>query len=294
MARKPNILFGIDDYGMTPLTCGRIEQCLQEGAANKVSVLPNTKMEDISHRLRRLKSASVCVHINLVEGASVSDPRQLDLLVDGDGFFAKSFFGLLLTSLSGKRSRFRDQLYTEIRAQITRVISMLPPDAPVMLDSHQHTHMIPLIFDVLMQVVRDLQLDVQYIRIPAEPCTPYLAVPAFYPQYLSVNLIKQWVLKFCHLFNAGKLRASGIPTALFCGILFSGDMNYDRVSRILPGYLRLAQRKGCDVELLFHSGYTEPGEPLFDDRKVSFHGFYYSQGRKNEFDALMKLKTYRD
>lgn len=290
MGYEPKIFFSIDDYGMTPLTCERIEQCVVNGAANKISVLPNTRMEDMPERLRSLHHASVCIHINLVEGKCVSDPNGLNLLVDADGFFNKSFFCLLMTSLGAKRREFRGQLHTEIQAQLQHAISILPENAPILLDSHQHTHMIPLIFDVLMQVVRELSLDAKYIRIPAEPELPYLLVPAFYPQYLSVNLIKHWVLKFCGLFNAGKLSKSGIPTALFCGILFSGNMNYDRVSRVLPGYIRLAKKKQCDVEFLFHSGYTNQSEPLFDDRKVEFHHFYYSQGRKNEYDALMKLK----
>lgn len=286
------IYFGIDDYGMTPLTCQRIDECLNWGAANKISFFPNSQMPALKSLLAEKQNTVMAIHLNLVEGCCISSPEEIPLLVDEDGTFSKSFFGLLATSLSpGKHSSFAQQVTKELSAQIRQGLLLLPEGVPLCLDSHQHTHMIPLIFSQLMQIIRDEHLNVRYLRMPAEPITPYLAVPLLYPQYFSVNLIKQWVLKFCNLFNEPKRKAAGIPTALFCGILFSGNMNYERVSKILPHYLRLAEKKDSNIEMLFHSGYTLPGEPLFDPKKLSFHSFYYSDGRKNEYDALMKLGT---
>ena len=40
---------------------------------------------------------------------------------------------------------------------------------------------------------------------------------------------------------------------LSMGVLFSGNMDFARVGRILPYYIRLAERKGADIELLLHS-----------------------------------------
>lgn len=284
------VFYCVDDYGMTPLTSDRIDECLVHGAANKIAVFPNTNMTDIPERLASMKQVSPSVHITLVEGKCLSAKENLPLLVDQDGHFTNSFFELLVLSLSSCRKDFSRQIYIEMKAQILNALTLFPKGTPIMLDSHQHVHMIPAIFSQLMQVVRDLNLDVSYIRIPAEPILPYLCSPSLYPQYCSINAIKHWVLKFCHLFNRKKLAESGIPTALFCGIMFSGNMNYDRMKVLIPKYLRLAKKKGCGVEFLFHCGYTNPGEPLFDERKIAFHSFYYSEGRKNEYDALMKLK----
>lgn len=284
------LYFGIDDYGMTPLTCQRIDDCLTHGAANKISVFMNSQMSDLKKLLASKKDTAVSVHLNLVEGQCTAPIKEVPLLVDADGYFKNSFFGLLTISLTpGKRKDFIRQVRLELSAQIARTNELFPEGTPLYLDSHQHTHMIPAIFTQLMEIIREEKLKVAYLRIPAEPITPFLAEPALYPQYLSLNLIKHWVLKCCNLFNAPKRKALGIPTALFCGIMFSGNMNYDRVSRVLPHYQKLASKKKCDIEFLFHSGYTLPGEPLFDPRKESFHPFYYSEGRKNEYDALMKL-----
>lgn len=282
------VFFCVDDYGMTPLTCERIEQCLRHGAANKISVFPNTEIPDIAARLSALPGTSFSVHISLVEGRCISDKKDLPLLTDGDGYFRHSFFGLLTASVLHPKA-FSEQVYREIKAQILHGLSAFPDGSPVMLDSHQHTHMIPGVFRCLMQVISDLSLNVSYLRIPAEPAVPYRQCPGLYRQYLSINAVKHWVLKFCHLFNRGLLKKSGIPTALFCGIMFSGDMNYERMTALLPRYYQLARKKHCGIEVLFHSGYTNPGEPLFDPRKKEFHSFYLSEGRRREYDALMKL-----
>lgn len=286
--RDVPVFFCVDDYGMTPLTCERIEQCLMHGSANKISVFPNTEVPDITARLSALQGISLSVHITLVEGKCISNKQALPLLVDSEGYFRNSFFGLLITSMLHPRE-FSAQVYQEIKAQILQGMSLFPANTPIMLDSHQHTHMIPSVFKTLMQVISDLSLKVSYLRIPAEPLTPYLLCPRLYPQYFSVNAVKHCVLNLCNLFNRGALKKSGIPTALFCGIMFSGGMDYDRMKNLLPQFYRLAEKKHCGIEVLFHSGYTQPGEPLFDPRKTEFHKFYLAHGRQKEFEALMKL-----
>ena len=97
------------------------------------------------------------------------------------------------------------------------------------------------------------------------------------------------MLNGCWLLDRPAFRRSGIPTALFCGILFSGHMDADRVRAVLPQYLRLAQKRGQPVELLFHPGGVEPGGPFFDPQKTDFHPFYLSEGRAVEAHALHTL-----
>ena len=74
--------------------------------------------------------------------------------------------------------------------------------------------------------------------------------------------------------------------AMFCGILFSGHMDADRVLKVFPHFVRLAQKRGCDLEFLFHPGYIKTGEEFLDSRKASFNAFYLSEGRKAESAAL--------
>ena len=281
--RKPFLYIHADDYGMNDSSCRRIETCIQGGCLNGISLMPNGCLAP--GQLDRL-DIPMAVHLNLVEGRPLTPPEEIPLLVGTDGYWKYSFFGLLLLSLGPRRKEMARQVSLELRAQIASVRRLLPANAPVLLDSHQHTHMIPLIFHALLKIVEEEQMDVSYLRIPAEPIGPFLREPSLYHTYQPVNMVKNAVLNFLWLFNRSAFRKSGIPTAIFCGILFSGHMDADRVLKVFPHFVRLAQKRGCDLEFLFHPGYIKPGEEFLDSRKASFNAFYLSEGRKAESAAL--------
>lgn len=281
------IYFCADDYGMSRQSNPRIESCLKNGALNKVSVLPNGETEDFKNILSHEDSV-LSLHINLVEGKPLSDPKDIGLLVTEEGFFKYSFTGILALSLSPKRKELERQIYTEIKSQI-RFWKSHMGDAGAFVDSHQHTHMIPLVFGALLRAVRDEGLRVDYLRIPAEPVLPYILTPSLYFSYSPVGLVKQWLLKLLFLASRGEFKRSRIKTAYFMGVLFSGQMTEDKIKRVLPHYLRLAQKKGCDIELCFHPGYSEAGEVLMEGSREDFGKFYFSPWRRTEYDTLMNI-----
>lgn len=277
-----------DDYGMTEKSCGRIEECVKNGVLNRISIFPNTSLSDIKERIKYI-NASLSAHINLVEGKPVSPAENVSLITDKRGYFRYSFIGLLALSLSPERKELERQIYTEISAQLTRWSTEIAPGKPLEIDSHQHTHMIPLIFKILMRVIKDNGYDVKYIRIPTEPVLPYIKELSLYKTYSLINTVKQFLLKFFGLINKRALKKSNINSALFMGILFSGNMDEYRVNKILPHYLKLCEKTGRDAELLFHPGYIEKDEELFDTGKQSFNKFYHSPGRKTEYATLKNL-----
>lgn len=58
---------------------------------------------------------------------------------------------------------------------------------------------------------------------------------------------------------------------------------------MLPKYQKIAEKKGLDIEVLFHPGYlSEPIRGL-SENNIVFQNFYYSKKRKTEFDSVMKL-----
>lgn len=274
-----------DDYGISENADRRIKQCVENGALNKISVFPNGVLEETELPIAKT-DLRLSLHINLVEGKSVSKPENIKLLVSEDGYFKNSFVGLLFLSLSSKRKEFEAQVYEEIKSQL-EWWKKKAPSAELLIDSHQHTHMIPAVFKALMRAVKENQADVKYLRIPAEPVLPYLKEPSLYLTYLPVNIIKQWLLKLLGVINRKELEKSGIATAYFMGILFSGSMDKKRVLKILPHYKKLADKNKMDIEILFHPGYMESGDEIPGKRKKTFEKFYFSRGRKTEFDAVM-------
>ena len=282
------IYFCADDYGISKECNSRIEKCIESGVLNKISILPNGELENFKQRLSKY-DVKLSLHINLIEGKPLSTTQEIDLLVNEEGNFKYSFIGLLLLSLSHKRKQFKNQLYKEIKEQIVFWKKNMG-EKPLWIDSHQHTHMIPLIFKTLMQVIKDEGVDVEYLRVPDEPVLPYLLTPSVYTDCGFIGLIKQLLLKFFSLINKKSFKKSNIDTAQFLGVMFSGKVTCERIKKVLPRYLEIAEKQGRDIEIALHPGYLETGESLMDGCRTSFKKFYLSPSRKIEYDTLNNFK----
>ena len=282
------IYFCADDYGLCDALSLRIMKCAEEGVLNKISVFPNFDATDISDIVKNKNSVSL--HINLVEGTCMANPCETYLLADEKGHFQNTFGGLFALNIF-KRKKLEEHLYKELKTQILYWKNILPENVPFYVDSHQHTHMIPAVFKVLMKVIEDEKINLGYLRIPAEPLLPYIKTPSLYITYRCVNIIKQLLLKFLWQIDKKYIKDKHIPSSYFCGVLFSGKMDEKRVKKILPEYIKMAKKNGKDIEVLFHPGYVDPGEIDFKENAVVFEKFYISESRKTEFDAVMKLST---
>lgn len=273
------IYFCADDYGIDENVSKYIRQCVDKHALGKVSVFVNFGEVDLNGL--KDKNVRLALHLNLVEGKCLA--ADVPLLADENGNFRHTFIGLLRQNIF-HATELEKQLYKEIRAQVVKWKSILPKGAPFCIDTHQHTSMIPAVFNAILRVLKDEEINVNHIRIPVEPLTPFIMTPSLYHTYNIVNIIKQWLLNFLWLFNRRK--AKNIRDAYFFGILFSGKMDAKRVAKILPRYKKLAEKNGADIEVLFHPGYTDK----LSNENVVFEKFYLSDDRKTEFDSVMTLK----
>ena len=272
-----------DDYGLFGKADNRIIQCAENGVLNKISVLMNfeSSLESVFER----NDINLSLHLNLVEGKMMSDHSKVKLITDENGFFKYSFIGLMILSFT-KPKEFKQAVFEEIKAQV-KLYKKLFKKSEDILDSIQHTHMIPGVFKMLLKVIREENIKVKYLRIPAEPILPYLLTPLLYLTYNPVNIIKQWLLKVFWTLNKKEFKKLKIPTAYFLGILFSGKMDEKRVIKILPHYIKKAKKNGADIEILFHPGYIKKEESELLKCNESFKKFYNSYGRQVEFNTLM-------
>lgn len=266
-----------------------IQKCIDGGALDKVSIFPNFDSIDLQ-KISKDKDIRLSLHLNLIEGRCMSYADRINLIADENGNFKHTFGGLFKLSLFHARE-FEAQVYKEIRTQVLFWKSLLPKDTPFFIDSHQHIHMIPAVFRALLKVLDDEKINLKHMRIPAEPLMPYIKTPSLYLTYKPINIIKQWLLNFLWLINKKQAKKYKIPTSYFMGILFSGNMDEERVNRILPKYEKLAKKDGRDIEVLFHPGYLEKSETGFEDQNIVFKQFYLSQNRKTEFESVMKIST---
>lgn len=281
------IYFCADDYGLLSDVSDNIQKCVNEGALNKVSVFPNFDKVDFK-KITENKDVRLSLHLNLVEGKCMSDAREINLIADENGNFKNTFGGLFVKSIF-KEKELEAQLYKEIKAQVLFWKSVLPENADFCIDSHQHTHMIPAVFNALIKVLADERITLKYMRIPSEPLSPFIKAPLLYFTYSPVNIIKQWLLKILWLINKKHAIKHKIPTSYFFGILFSGKMDEKRVGKILPSFVRMAEKSGKDIEVLFHPGFIDGSMPDFKSKNIVFNKFYLSENRKTEFYSAMKI-----
>ena len=249
------IEFHADDYGLFPTQSHRILDCHRNGNLNGISVMTNSihLSECMSDMHLFSEDVAVSVHLNLIEGRSLSGAP---LLTDDAGNLRGSFGKLLLQSYLPGRNRYRQQLKQELSAQIGEIRKYFPEGTPVRLDGHAHYHMIPVVFDAMMDVIREENLPVSYIRIPREYLRIYLPHLKKLQEFSPINIVKVMILNFLSLraeIRYGKF-LKNLEKKLFMGVFLSGRMYYENVIHLLPGALALAEKLGMGLEILAHPG----------------------------------------
>jgi len=303
--KAKSVIFHADDFGANEEVSEHILDCYREGALNSISILPNSArldrcMEMLAPYREKIKTS---IHFNLAEGHCLADPAQVPWLVDERGMFHISFFKVLLLSFTGKRKELKRQIRVEMQAQLKR---MLPYMKTLRIDSHQHYHMIPVVLECILDAVRKLpdtkagarwlaangrkRPEIEFIRIPAEPILPYLKHPGLYFTYRPINIVKNLVLNMLNVMDSRMLRKYRKRSAVFFGILLSGNMDLKRVSVLLPEFGRIAGQKGMALEILCHPGWAGKAEELMDPQNELCVEFYISENRTVEGETLKRIR----
>ena len=147
----------VDDYGYRKSTDRLIEKYITQRKIVGYAVLANFYLQtNINKKKSFLNNQSVGVHINFVEGKSVSDPQDIASLVDRNGQFYSFpifYFRLLFGFIEKK------ELMTEASAQIALI---LKTGAVIdEINSHQHTHAL----SPVAEIVEDLAANNNIPRV---------------------------------------------------------------------------------------------------------------------------------
>lgn len=248
-----SIEYHADDYGLFPAQSRRILDCADNGVLNAISIMPNSPhlAECMKAFIPYQDRLTAAVHLNFIEGKAFCP----GVLSDSTGTFRVSFVPLLLHSFLPDRNKYRSALRKEIRAQIHAVAPYLT-EKSLRIDGHAHYHMIPVIFDALMDVIQEEKLPISYIRIPREFVSVYLHHWRELKGFRWINLVKVLVLNTLAWRNTKKYRSffSSQKRRVFLGVFFSGNMCFQNVSAVLPEAVALAEQKGWGVEIMAHPG----------------------------------------
>ena len=290
------VVFHADDYGITEQQARDIlalsSACGGHGVLASVSIFANSPAFDAAAALAQpfvqAGKLKMALHVNLVEGRPCAPAVEVPLLVNQRGTFCNDFVGLLKLSKSSQRWEFRRQLQRECEAQIARYLEAFPQMKDVLrVDSHQHTHAVPAVFDALMAAARAQGCTLAHVRCPVEPLAPHRAAGSHMP---PINLAKDALITWLWRSNRAKVPA-GCESSLFCGVVLSGGM--DAVTwPLVREFERMAADRAQNVEVLFHP-VSVPVAECLDPHNTAFAEACASPARNREAECLRKLEDER-
>lgn len=277
-----------DDYGYSINTSKDILDCMKKGCLDSISIICNTYAFEESVKMLYDAIPSlpflplISVHINLPEGKGNILPL--------------SWGKLFLSSNS-----IKSELKKEIKSQIDKVNEVIENCIEVArknnisykqkglrIDSHIHTHPIPIVWNSLVEVIDEGKYNVEYIRNPKEPIMPFIKNIGL--SYGLVNIIKNRILmlfsrkidKYCEYHNIEKM--------YMWGLAMSGHMDFDKIKLIYPDMYEYTKSRGRNLEILFHPGMATRDEYSNEMNKEYFENANLSNNRHIEKETVLKIR----
>ena len=286
-----------DDYALTINTSADILKLIKEGVLDSISIVPNCDCYDecMDMLYKSIPSLpylpKMSVHLNLVEGRSLASGRLIT--ATWKSLFIASFNPFV-------RSRLKDSLKEEISRQIEIVNASVREcikiadahNVPhsqkgIRIDSHQHSHMIPVVWEALTESIRENHYDIEYIRNSKEPLIPFLKTASLLKTYRPVNIIKNRILHFfsgkCDKYDM----KHGLRPMYLWGLTMSGNMDPQRVEKLYRILSDKSAKDGRGLEILFHPGRMTEVEAWDGIPKDAACDFYLSANRDIEKDGAI-------
>ncbi|MFL6290580.1 MAG: carbohydrate deacetylase [Thermoanaerobaculia bacterium] len=257
-----------DDVGLHPgMTRGALA-AHDGGIVTAVSVSPNGQaFEPAVELLRDRPRLDVGAHLTLVGERPLSPPETIPSLVDPDGRL-HSGYPVFAARYALGRLHAAD-LETELRAQLERLLAT--GLRVVHLNSHQHLHMLPRLFEIVLRLAQEHGISA--VRIPSEPETG----------------ISLRALQLAGLNALGRRARSLGGTDRTVGVLVAGHLNPARLRRCLdqvdgvtelvchPGLGRAELAAAYDWDYAWEeeaAALTDPALPaLLQERGISLGSF---------------------
>ena len=289
-----NIDIHADDFGYSLNTSKDIIECVKSGNLNSFSIICNTShfeecMEYLYSEIPTLAYLPlISVHINLPEGFSTSE------------YLPMSWGKLFINSYLNK-NKLKEEIKKEIKYQIDRTWEAIRKcidiakqhnievrQKSLRLDSHVHTHLIPVVWESLIEVIEENNYDVEFIRNPKEPLKPFIANSLL--SYGIVNILKNRIL----MAYSGKVdnycERHGLKKMYMWGLTMSGHMDFARIKKVYPKMVEYCEERNRDLEILFHPGLASKDEYSKEMNIDYFNDFNSSKNRSIEKDSVLRIK----
>lgn len=233
------LIVNADDLGLTPAVNRGVVRAFQDGIVTSASlIVTGSAFEEAVDLAQQNPKLDVGLHLTLVEERAVLGPDALPTLVDETGRFPRTSAEFIRRAILGGIN------WLEVEHEIAAQIALFQKTGLSLshLDSHQHLHMFPPVF----QIVRRLAgwLENVWIRNPVGPWRKSPDTPlGRWVQRLGLNITS---LSARGLYGGSQLQ---MPDGLY-GFEESGCLSRSTLQqiaqRIPPGLYELICHPGED------------------------------------------------
>ena len=285
-----------DDFGYSKNTSKDILDCMKQGCLDSISIICNTSSFEESMKMLYEAIPSLpflplmSVHINIPEGESIYS------------VFPMPWVKLFVSSYIDKNT-IKNNLKKEIKRQIDKTNEVIGKcisiakkhqveckQKGIRIDTHVHTHPLPIVWNSLIEVIKEEKYDIEYIRNPKEPIVPFIKHPKLYTTYGLANIIKNRILMFYSRKIDRYCDDNDIKKIYMWGLIMSGYMDFDRIEEIYQDMLKYTIDHNRKLEILFHPGFALEEEYSSELNKDSFNKFNSSINRKIEKQTVLRIK----
>jgi hopanoid biosynthesis associated protein HpnK len=260
------LIVNADDLGLTPAVNRGVVRAFQSGIVTSTSLLvTGSAFEDAVALARQNPELDVGLHLALVEERAVLGPDVLPTLVDETGRFPRTSAEFIRRAILGGIN------WLEVEREIAAQIALFQETGLRLshLDSHQHLHMFPPVFQIVRRLAR--WVENVWIRNPVGPWRKSPDTPmGRWVQRLGLNLT---------CLSARRLRDGSQPQ------MPDGMYGFEVSGRLTQSALEQIFRKIPDglYELICH-----PGEDDAETRtRYSHWGYRWAE----ELEALTARET---
>jgi hopanoid biosynthesis associated protein HpnK len=178
------LIVNADDLGLTPAVNRGVVRAFQDGIVTSASLLvTGSAFEDAVALARQNPELDVGLHLALVEERAALGPDLLPTLVDETGRFPRTSAEFIRRAILGGID------WLEVEREIAAQIALFQETGLRLshLDSHQHLHMFPPVFQIVRRLAR--WVENVWIRNPVGPWRKSPGTPVGrWVQRLGLNL----------------------------------------------------------------------------------------------------------
>lgn len=238
------LIVNADDFGLTPGVNRAIIEGHRRGIITSTTLMVNMPaFEEAVELAKSSPSLGVGLHFNITQGSPVSPAERVRSIIDRSGNFPGTTTALLMRNLSGRLER--SEVENELRAQIERMLAA--GIRPTHIDTHKHSHAIPIVLDAIIDVARDYGIPaVRKLRQPFDVGTGMPSIKVLTQAFGAAA-----VGALCRL-QERRLESSGLTlTSAFYGISRTGFWDREWLLDVI------ANLPEGTSELMCHPGYDD-------------------------------------